>query len=113
MTSDLVVDARVPNPSGNGTTVENNPTANGTVEDNVEPPVKVTKDDPKKIDVPVSPPPAQKDITKKTTVAASPPPPSPAQKDVTKKTYASIVSSLFLFYFPVVSYSNVPSVIPE
>ncbi|CAM0884457.1 unnamed protein product [Alopecurus aequalis] len=91
MTSDLAADVRVPNPSVNGTTVENNPTANGTVENNVEPPVKVTKEDPKKISVPVSPSPAQKDVPKKTPVAASPPPPSPAQKDVTKKTYASIV----------------------
>ncbi|KAM0931443.1 hypothetical protein ACQ4PT_000454 [Festuca glaucescens] len=83
VTTDIVADVQVPN---SGTTVENNPTANGTVENNVEPPVKVTKEDVKKISV--APPPAQKDIPKKTPVAASPP---PAQKDVTKKTYASIV----------------------
>ncbi|KAM0856835.1 hypothetical protein ACQ4PT_048885 [Festuca glaucescens] len=85
MTTDIVADVQVLN---SGTTVENNPIANGTVENNVEPPVKVTKEDVEKISVAVAPPPAQKDIPKKTPVAASPP---PAQKDVTKKTYASIV----------------------
>lgn len=90
MTTDLAVDVQVPNSSVDGTTVKNNPTANGTVENNVEPHVKVAKEDPKKSSVAVSPSPAQKDIQKKTPVAASPPPP-PAQKDVTKKTYASIV----------------------
>lgn len=102
-TTEVVASADVRNPTVNGTTVQSNQTANGTVENNVEPPVKVTKEDPKKISVAVPPsppaqkdnPPAQKAIPKKTPVAASPPPPSPAQKDVTKKTYASIVSSLF------------------
>ncbi|KAE8786700.1 putative G3BP-like protein [Hordeum vulgare] len=99
-TTDPVADVDVRNPTVNGTIVQSNQTANGTVENNVEPPAKVTKEVPKKISVAVSPsppaqkdnpPPAQKDIPKKTPVAASPPPPSPAQKDVTKKTYASIV----------------------
>ncbi|VAH67008.1 unnamed protein product [Triticum turgidum subsp. durum] len=99
-TTDLVADVDVRNPTVNGTTVQSNLTANGAVENKVEPPVKVTKEVPKKTSVAVppsppaqkdNPPPAQKDIPKKTPVAASPPPPSPAQKDVTKKTYASIV----------------------
>ncbi|XP_051227886.1 nuclear transport factor 2 isoform X1 [Lolium perenne] len=85
VTTDIVADVQVLN---SGTTVETNPTANGTVENNVEPPVKVTKEAVKNISVAIAPSPAQKDIPKKTPVAASPP---PAQKDVTKKTYASIV----------------------
>jgi hypothetical protein len=111
--TNLVADVQVPNPTVNGVTVENNPTAHGTIEKNVEPPMKVTKEDLKKMSVAVSSPPAQNDIPKKTPVAASPPPPPPAQKDVTKKTYASIVSSVFLFYFLVVSYGHVPNVIPK
>jgi hypothetical protein len=104
VTTDIVADVQVLN---SGTTVETNPTANGTVENNVEPPVKVTKEAVKNISVAIAPSPAQKDIPKKTPVAASPP---PAQKDVTKKTYASIVISPSLFYFPIVSYGHAPNV---
>jgi hypothetical protein len=64
-----VAEGEVTNSTVDGTSIENNATAA------VEPPVQMTKEEPRKISV------------------AAPPP--PAQKDVTKKSYASIVSSLF------------------
>lgn len=64
----IVTERQISNPSVNGTAVENNV--------NVEPPVQVVKEDPKKAPVAASPPPA------------------PTQTDVTKKSYASIVSYL-------------------
>uniref|UniRef100_A0A0E0NWL4 NTF2 domain-containing protein n=1 Tax=Oryza rufipogon TaxID=4529 RepID=A0A0E0NWL4_ORYRU len=60
-----VVEGEVTNSTVDGTSIENNATAA------VEPPVQMTKEEPRKISV------------------AAPPP--PAQKDVTKKSYASIV----------------------
>jgi hypothetical protein len=60
-----VAEGEVTNSTVDGTSIENNATAA------VEPPVQMTKEEPRKISV------------------AAPPP--PAQKDVTKKSYASIV----------------------
>lgn len=60
-----VAEGEVTNSMVDGTSIENNATAA------VEPPVQMTKEEPRKISV------------------AAPPP--PAQKDVTKKSYASIV----------------------
>ncbi|PUZ40649.1 hypothetical protein GQ55_9G441400 [Panicum hallii var. hallii] len=64
----IVTERQISYPSVNGTIVENNV--------NVEPPVQVVKEDPKKAPVAASPPPA------------------PTQTDVTKKSYASIVKDM-------------------
>ncbi|KAG2551247.1 hypothetical protein PVAP13_9KG385500 [Panicum virgatum] len=64
----IVTERQISNPSVNGTAVENNV--------NVEPPVQVVKEDPKKAPV------------------TAPPPPAPTQTDVTKKSYASIVKDM-------------------
>ena len=67
----IVTERQISNPSVNATAVENNV--------NVEPPVQVVKEDPKK------------------TPVTAPPPPAPTQTDVTKKSYASIVSYLSFY----------------